>query len=149
DGWGTSQSRYTTRDATVLNVPASSRLLASSTHFGVKYPALGRYRATINWQQGTISVAAAPTPHNLKVLYVGYNPSDGQTTLADRYFGFLYGGQTADQMEDTSINAEIAAFDRLSGGRIHYSVVQKIHDRSFDPYPDGFSYTMDSYAPCA
>jgi hypothetical protein len=149
DGWGTSQARYTTRDTTLLRVPGASRLQLSSTQFGVKYPALGRYRATINWQQGTLSIAAAPTPHNLRVLYVGYNPSNAQTTLADRYFGGLYGGLTADQMEQASINEEIAAFNRLSAGRIRYTVVKSIHDRTFDPYPDGFTYTMDSYGPCA
>ena len=148
DGWGTSQTRYTTRDTTVLNVPGSSRLLTSTTHFGIKYPALGRYRATINWQQGTMSVAAAPIPHDLKLLFVGYNPSDGTTTMADRYFGGYYGGLTADQAEDQTINLEIAAFNRLSAGRIRHTVVAKIHDRTFDPYPDGFTYTMDTYGPC-
>lgn len=149
DGWGTTQTRYTTRDTTLLSVPASSRLATSSMHFGVKYPALGRYRATVNWQHGTISIAAAPVPHDLKVLYVGYNPSDGTTTLADRYFSGLYGGLTADQVEDATAAAEIAAFNQLSNGRIRYTVVQKVHDRTFDQYTDGSIYTMDSYAPCA
>jgi hypothetical protein len=149
DGWGTSQSRYTTRDATTLTVPAASRLAASSTHFGVKYPALGRYRATVNWQHGTLAIAAAPAPHDLKVLYLGYNPSDGSTTLADRYFGGLYGGLSADQAEDVTIAAQIAAFNQLSSGRIRYTVVHKVHDRTFDTYTDGSRYTMDSYAPCA
>jgi len=148
DGWGNRQSRYTTRDATLLAVPASSRLAASAAHFGVKYPARGRYRATVNWQQGTLSIAAAPVPHDLKVLYVGYNPSDGATTLADRYFGGVYGGLSADQVEDATAAAEIAAFNQLSNGRIRYTVVHKVHDRTFDKYTDGSSYTMDSYAPC-
>jgi len=150
DGWGTLQRRYTTRDATVLTVPPSSRLLQSQTHFGVKYPALGRYTARVNWQQGTLAIqAVAAVPHDLKVLYVGYNPSDGTTTLADRYFGSLYGGLTADQVEDATAAAEIAAFSRLSSGRIRYRVVKKINDRTFDPYTDGSIYTMDSYGPCA
>ena len=148
DGWGTIQSRYTTRDTTRLTVPGSSRIALSSTHFGVQYPALGRYRASVNWSLGTIGIQAAPIPHDLKVLYVGYNPSDGQTTLADRYFGWLYGGLTADQVEDATAAAEIAAFNTLSSGRIRYQVAQKIHDRTFRPYTDGSIYTMDSYGAC-
>jgi hypothetical protein len=148
DGWGTTQTRYTTRDTTLLKVPASSRLQVSTVHFGVKYPALGRYNARINWQQGTISVQAAPVPHDLRVLFVGYNPSNAQTTLADRYFSGLYNGLTADQAEDATAAAQIAAFSRLSNGRVRYQVVKKINDRTFDPYTDGTSYTMDSYAAC-
>ncbi len=146
DGWGTSQTRYTSSGT--LSVPGTTHFTPSSAHFGVKYPALGRYHAKINWQQGTLNIAAAPTPHALKVLYVGYNPSDGTTTMADKYFGWLYSGLTADQVEDATANAEIAAFKQLSNGRISYQIAAKIHDRTFDPYTDGSSYTMDSYGGC-
>jgi hypothetical protein len=100
------------------------------------------------WALFDEAVEWATSFHELRVLFVGYNPTDGASTVVDRYFSHWFNGMTVDQFEDAHANASIQAFLRASNNKVRYQIVHKIHDRSFDPYPDGFVYTPDSYAEC-
>lgn len=58
NGYGTAQARYSiARPATPVNVPGGERLVTSGANFAVKYPALGAYRLSVNWNQKTFTVA--------------------------------------------------------------------------------------------
>ena len=48
DGWGTSQTYYTTADGGPLVVPGSEALSVGSANFGVDYSTLGQHRVIVN-----------------------------------------------------------------------------------------------------
>src|SRR5262245_38787588 len=65
NGWGTTQQRYAFRSgqSSLVVVPDARALTpAQSSFFQVKYPAKGRYTATVNWHNGTFSVSGAVLP---------------------------------------------------------------------------------------
>ncbi len=71
DGWGTQQHFYDKSGSQQLTVPAlapgnGQYILARpglDYHFNVKYPALGKYRLTVNWKDKTFSIARADVTH--------------------------------------------------------------------------------------
>lgn len=58
NGWGSVQTSYGTVHGNVT-VPGGDLLLSGGSNFGVLYPALGRYKVTANWQQGSFLISAA------------------------------------------------------------------------------------------
>jgi|GEM_PF-1281104 len=70
DGWGTRQKYYDKTGMQQLTVPATGGgtgqyALArpgQDYHFGVQYPALGKYRMSVNWQTKSFSIERADTP---------------------------------------------------------------------------------------
>ena len=60
NGWGTTQKYYGSVHGTV-NVPGGDYLQTNGAGFTVKYPALGRYKLTVNWMQGMFQVSNATT----------------------------------------------------------------------------------------
>src|SRR5207342_3490041 len=61
NGWGTQQQRYAFRagQATLVVVPDARALTpAQSSSFQVRYPAKGRFAATVNWHNGTLLIGA-------------------------------------------------------------------------------------------
>jgi hypothetical protein len=100
------------------------------------------------WALFDEAVEWATSFHELRVLYVGYNPSDGASTVVNRYYSGRLDGMTVDQFEQAHIDATIQAFKRASSDKVRYQVVHKIHDRTFDPYSNGDIYTPASFAEC-
>lgn len=65
NGWGTQQQRYAFRagQSPLVVVPDARALTpAASSSFQMRYPAKARYVASVNWHNGTFSIAAAPPP---------------------------------------------------------------------------------------
>jgi hypothetical protein len=58
NGWGSAQTSYGTVQGNV-SVPGGAQLRSGGSNFNVVYPALGRYRVTANWRQGSFMIAAA------------------------------------------------------------------------------------------
>jgi hypothetical protein len=58
NGWGSAQTNYGTVHGNVT-APGGDQLLAGGSNFNVVYPALGRYKVTANWQQGSFQISAA------------------------------------------------------------------------------------------
>lgn len=79
DAWGNWQRYFGTRFGASLDVPGAAPLQDGQRYFTVRYPALGRYRATVNWRDGGLSIAAVeaeptwPTYSVLPVLFVPTN----------------------------------------------------------------------------
>lgn len=98
------------------------------------------------------STSPTPTPESniitKRVLAIGFNPAGGGTTAADKYFAYSMHYKPADQFEDETFAAMKQSFAQLSGNEILFTIVKKIHITNFPPYPDGFSYTMDTYKNC-
>jgi hypothetical protein len=75
NGWGSAQTNYGTVHGNVT-VPGGDLLLTGGTNFNVTYPALGRYKVTVNWRQGSFLVDPASNAerwspclnHNLTTL---------------------------------------------------------------------------------
>ena len=82
---------------------------------------------------------------DVKVLAIGFNPTDATGSAADRYFSSQMGGRTASEAEDFVFNKTIDAFHRLSNNSINYQIVHKTHITSF---PEGQGFTMENYAQC-
>lgn len=60
DGWGTAQAFYGAPDASAITVPGGWPLRSQSAQYAsVRYPELGRYRATVNWRDGAVIVERA------------------------------------------------------------------------------------------
>jgi murein DD-endopeptidase MepM/ murein hydrolase activator NlpD len=70
NGWGTQQTFYDKSGQQQLTVPSAARgsgqyVLArpgQDYHFNVRYPALGRYRMTVNWQDKSFWIERIDTP---------------------------------------------------------------------------------------
>ena len=124
--------------------------------------------ATGNWsisQSACGSITPTPTPvpstptptptpivgqttFTKRVIVIGYNPAQNGTTVADTYFKSAMGNKTATQLEDDTFAGVRQAFLTLSNNTIQYTIVKKIQISTFPVYPDGFSYTLDSYKKC-
>lgn len=89
------------------------------------------------------------TTYSPRVLTIGFNPTDGTTSAADKYFGWVFPGKTAKQVEDETYNDTVAAFSRLSKGKINYQLVKNIQITTFPRYTNGQTFTMESYGRCA
>lgn len=59
DGWGNQQTTYGAARTSSISVPGGDFLSTGSGGFTVKYPAVGRYKVTANWMQGTFQVTPA------------------------------------------------------------------------------------------
>jgi hypothetical protein len=58
NGWGSTQTLYTTVHGNVT-VPGGDLLRSASNPFAAVYPALGRYKVTANWRQGSFQITPA------------------------------------------------------------------------------------------
>jgi len=58
NGWGSTQTLYSTVHGNVT-VPGGDLLRPASNTFAAVYPALGRYKVTANWQQGSFQITPA------------------------------------------------------------------------------------------
>jgi hypothetical protein len=58
NGWGTAQAYFGAVHGAV-NAPGGDLLSSSSSQIAIRYPALGRYKVTVNWMQGSFMVEAA------------------------------------------------------------------------------------------
>jgi hypothetical protein len=58
NGWGTKQTSYGTLHGNV-RVPGGDALRFGGGNFNAIYPALGRYKVTANWRQGSFQIAPA------------------------------------------------------------------------------------------
>src|SRR5258708_21081959 len=87
------------------------------------------------------------TTLNPRVLVIGYNPTENGVSVVDRYFSSSRypNGQAIESSVFTSTQD---AFSKISNNNITFSIVKTLHITSFPIYPDGFSYTIDSYKKC-
>lgn len=76
DGWGTAQEDYDSRD-TPITAPGGSFLTSHGGQITIQYPHLGRYKATVNWLQGTFGIEEVQGPAAWEPL-----PSGHVTTIA-------------------------------------------------------------------
>lgn len=62
DGWGSAQTNYAVRGAVPVVAPDGRQLTqsTSTSTFGVRYPAKGRYTITVNWRMGSFAIAPVP-----------------------------------------------------------------------------------------
>lgn len=87
------------------------------------------------------------TSFSPRVLVIGYNPTENGIGLADRYFtNSQYPSSTA--IENAVFNSTRDSFSSLSNGSINFNIVKTMHITSFPTYPDGSTYTLDSYRKC-
>ncbi len=102
---------------------------------------IGKKEAEINVLEGDVN---AP-----RVMFVGFNPVEDGKTLADYYFSGSFGGKTATEIEDITIQENIDAFKRLSANSINYQLVKKINLTKFPSYSNNFVYDFAKYYDCA
>jgi hypothetical protein len=76
NGWGTSQTFYGSVHGNV-NVPGGDLLQAGGAGFNAVYPALGRYKVTANWRQGSFQITEASSAERWSPC-----PNESVTTLA-------------------------------------------------------------------
>lgn len=103
------------------------------------------------WSASSIIISPVGTPSTMmtkKVLAIGYNPVENGKSVADTYFKSAMGGLTGDQVEDKVFNLIRTDFQSLSNNQIQYQVAKKINIRQFQPYPNGFTFTLSSYRNC-
>jgi len=91
---------------------------------------------------------AEPTTLEKKVLLIGFDPTENGKSFAESYFSGVFNGKTVTQVEDDVFEQTAAAFDRLSGGTINFTLAQKLRITSSPTYQDGFTFTLASYAKC-
>ncbi len=88
-GWGTESATFGSATSNVVTPPAQWSIGAvDSTPATVRYPALGRYRATVNWEEGTVSitpVATQPAPlyYYLRCNATNWNVESSNRMVAD------------------------------------------------------------------
>lgn len=59
NAWGTSQTFLGSRLASPVTVPGGYQLASTSgLYANIKYPSLGRYKATVNYRQGSVQIEA-------------------------------------------------------------------------------------------
>lgn len=96
-----------------------------------------------------ISIAQEIPIHTPKVLVIGIDPTDtAGASLANTYFKNQMGGINADQFEERHAVQTIEDFNQLSNGRIQYQMIGHLRFTDFPIYPNGFSFTIDSYKQC-
>lgn len=83
-----------------------------------------------------------------RILVIGFNPVENGVSYADKYFSSNMGGRTASQVEDEAFEYVRSKFSALSENHIQFTIVKKIQITSSVPYPDGYSYTIDTYKNC-
>ena len=85
---------------------------------------------------------------NLRVLYIGFNPTQNGENMAEKFFSRNFNGKSAEEIEDLVANKTINAFKRLSNNTINYEIVKKIHITNFPRYSNGLEYNFEKYANC-
>lgn len=83
-----------------------------------------------------------------RVLVIGFNPVENGISYADTYFRTNMNGRTAAQVEDDTFEYLRSKFSQLSNNRIRFTIAKKIQITSSVPYPDGYTFTLDSYKKC-
>lgn len=96
------------------------------------------------------SVFAQTQPvHTPRVLYIGYDPTDSKgKSLANTYFSSQLEGKTASDFDQLFVQRQVDTFRSLSKGRIQFQVAGTMRITDFPTYPDGSTYTVDSYKSC-
>jgi hypothetical protein len=84
----------------------------------------------------------------LKVLAVGFNPTENNQSVADKYFKAAMGNVSAEQYEQNVFTSIQGAFDRFSNHEIQFEVVKTLHFRDFPTYPNNFRFTLNNYSQC-
>jgi hypothetical protein len=112
------------------------------------------WNATVAWPWAVSAISIQPdrnppvTPMPVRVFAVGYNPSENGKGIAETYYQSNMGTLTPSQMEDSIFNKTKDAFTSLSNNMIQFSIVGKTRITTFQPYTDGFTYTLSSFAKC-
>lgn len=97
------------------------------------------------------TIPIAKTTYNLKVLAIGFDPTDGSGDLDSNYFSSLWGSwgaSSAATFEDAVFNQAINDFKQLSGNYINYQITQKIRITQFPTYDNGFQFSVSNYSNC-
>jgi hypothetical protein len=122
DGWGSSNESYGTRFGVAVTVPGGAPLQSGSGSFQVKYPALGKYRATVNWRAGNIMInplsaaeAWEPAPgaaEKLTTIGYGYGVGCGGIAPGAQRAAFV-GYSNGDVYRSANGTAATPAWDRV------------------------------------
>ncbi len=106
----------------------------------------------LNFTQSTTpeqsSASQNSNRHSLKVMFIGYNPVDGDRDIATTYFPSAMAGRTAAQFEDEMFETIRNAYLELSEGRINFSLKKKLNITSFPTYDGVQEFTFENYARC-
>jgi hypothetical protein len=84
-GWGSSSASFGTTTAGAVTAPGQWSIgAANSQPVSVKYPALGRYRASVDWTHGTVAIAAVSTTPASNYYYLRCNATNWSVGSSNR-----------------------------------------------------------------
>lgn len=89
-----------------------------------------------------------PPPQALRILVIAYDPQENGKTVAETFFKHRLGNQTPEEYENEQIRGYQEDLAAISNGLLQPQIVQKLAIKEFQPFPDGFTYTFESYARC-